>query len=293
MNNNKDPKTCLYQIAPSANYMMGFVLIMRENNAIVIDGGRAADMPRLKEYIGRRKIKAWIMTHPHEDHVGGLISELERNGGCDFDVEAFYYNFPPYEKWSALTERDVPCLSYFRDEINEILPAFLRVFHTIKDRAHVVAEGDSVTVDECRIDFIYTYKEGLYANPINDASLVFKITTPRTSVLFLGDLGADGGDILFRESAHLLRADIVQMAHHGHMNVGLEVYAAIAPSVCLWCCPDWLYEEKLMAPQTDYERIRGMGRSRLFGTELTRAWMDMLGVKTHYVSKDGTHEIEL
>ena len=286
-------KTLLYQIAPTGNYMMSFVIVTKENNAIVIDGGRPSDMPRLKEYIGGRKIKAWIMTHPHEDHLGGLVSELERNGGADFDVEAFYYNFPSYEKWSRLTERDVPCYSYFMDEINELLPAFLRVFPLIESRAHVVTKGDSVTIDECRIDFLYSFRDGMYSNPINDASLAFKLVTPRKSVMFLGDLGADGGDVLFEESGDLLRADIVQMAHHGHMNVGFEVYAAIAPTVCLWCCPDWLYEEKALFPQTDFERIRKMKRSRLFGTEMTRAWMDMLGVREHYVSKDGTHEIEL
>ena len=31
--------------------------------------------------------------------------------------------------------------------------------------------------------------------------------------------------MLYEESRDILKADIVQMAHHGHMNVGMEVYA--------------------------------------------------------------------
>ena len=129
---------------------------------------------------------------------------------------------------------------------------------------------------------------------MNDSSLVFKVITPNKSVLFLGDLGPEGGDELYWESRHLLKADMVQMAHHGHMNCGMEVYAAIRPEACLWCCPDWLYNEPEV-PQylADYERAKRMGRTRMYGTAVTRMWMDQLGVKTHYVTKDGTHRIVL
>lgn len=78
---------------------------------------------------------------------------------------------------------------------------------------------------------------------MNDSSLVFKLSTSNKSVLFLGDLGPEGGDTLYWESRHLLKADMVQMAHHGHINCGMKVYAAIAPKACLWCCADWLYNE--------------------------------------------------
>lgn len=40
---------------------------------------------------------------------------------------------------------------------------------------------------------------------MNDSSLVFKVTTPNKTVLFLGDLAFDGGDILFRELRHKLK----------------------------------------------------------------------------------------
>ena len=144
------------------------------------------------------------------------------------------------------------------------------------------------------IDFIYSWHDGLYNNPMNDSSLVFKITSPNRSVLFLGDLGPDGGDVLFRESRHLLKSDIVQMAHHGHMNVSMEVYAEIAPEACMWCAPDWLYDEPVLPPYlADGERLMKNGRVRMYGTALTRKWMDILGVRKHYVTKDGTNEIVL
>ena len=129
---------------------------------------------------------------------------------------------------------------------------------------------------------------------MNDASLVFKITAPNKTVLFLGDLGPEGGDVLYEESRHLLKSDIVQMAHHGHMNIGMEVYAAIEPEACLWCCPDWLYNEpEIPTYLQDRQRLRNMQRERMYGTAVTRRWMDILGVKVHYVTGYGTNIIEL
>ncbi|MBO5069821.1 MAG: MBL fold metallo-hydrolase [Roseburia sp.] len=271
--------------------MMSFVLITKADNAIVIDGGRPEDMPLLKKYIDGRHISAWILTHPHEDHIGGFVDEMQKNAGADFDIERVYYNFPPYE---IINNHNVPDYDYYKTELNEILPEFLAIEPKLKDKAHITYQGESVCIDECKIDFIYSYHEGLTSNPMNDSSLVFKITTPNKSVLFLGDLGPDGGDLLFRESRHLLKSDIVQMAHHGHMNVGLEVYAEIAPEACLWCCPDWLYNEpeepKYLANR---KKLFEAGRIRMYGTALTRKWMDMLGVRQHYVTKDGTNCIEL
>lgn len=287
----KNSKTLMYQLTETSRYMMGFVIVTKENNAIVIDGGRPLDMPLLKKYIAGRHISAWILTHAHEDHISGFVDEIEKNGGCDFDIEKIYYNFPPY---SLIENHNVPDYKYFSEELNEMLPAFNKIEPKIRDMCHIVTQGEQIRVDECTIDFLFTFHDGLYSNVMNDSSLVFKLKTPNKSVLFLGDLGSEGGDFLFRESRHLLKSDMVQMAHHGHMNVGMEVYAEIMPEVCIWCCPDWLYNEPEIPEYLSHtEKHFHDGRMRLYGTAVTRKWMDILGVKKHYVSKDGTNEIEL
>jgi len=283
--------TTLYQLTETSIFMMSFVIVTKNENVIVIDGGRPADMPLLKEYIGGRHISAWILTHAHNDHISGFVDEMAKNGGADFDIETVYYNFPPYEMPEDV---HIPDPAYYKAELEEMLPAFLAAEPKFRDKAHIVKQGESVQIDECRIDFLYTWRPGLVTNLMNDSSLVFKVTTPNTSVLFLGDLGPDGGDLLFRESRHLLKSDMVQMAHHGHMNVSMEVYAAIRPRVCFWCCADWLYNEPEV-PQylSDAEILFKNGRIRMYGTAVTRQWMDILGAETHYVTKDGTNTVVL
>ena len=44
---------------------------------------------------------------------------------------------------------------------------------------------------------------------------------------------------------------------------------------------------------TNREKLRRMQRERMYGTAITRQWMDILGVKFHYVTKDGTNTLEL
>ncbi len=282
----------LHMLTETSEFMMGFVLVTDKDNCIIIDGGRPLDMPLLKETVAGRHISAWILTHAHLDHISGFVDEMEKNGGADFDIEKVYFNMPDYD--ALISNHNVPDYAYFKSELEDTLPKFNAVKEKFADKAHVVKQGETLTVDEVNIEFLYTFHDGLYSNLMNDSSLVFKITTPNTSVLFLGDLGPDGGDVLFSESHDKLKSDIVQMAHHGHMNVSMEVYAAIMPKACLWCCPAWLYDEPALPWYlSDRKRMFEMGRGRMYGTALTREWMDILGVKKHYVTKDGTQIIPL
>lgn len=285
-------KTEMYMLTETSEFMMSFVIVTKKNNVIVVDGGRQEDMPLLKQYVGGRHIAAWILTHAHSDHIGGFVEEMRQNGGADFDIGAVYYNFPDYD--SLIRKTDVPDLPYFREELNEMLPAFNAVKGAFADKAHIVQAGERCTVDEVNIEFLYAHRDGLYANLMNDASLVFKLSGEKKSVIFLGDLGPDGGDRLFREKKDELKADYCQMAHHGHMNVSMEVYAKILPEACFWCAPKWLYEEpEIPGYLADGVTLEKAGRIRMYGTALTRRWMELLGVKTHYVSGFGTCKVEI
>ena len=283
----------MYMLTETSPFMMSYVIITEQNNCIVVDGGMEADMPLLKEYVNGRKIKAWILTHAHDDHIYGFIGEMEKNGGSDFDIETIYYNFPDYD--ALIGNTNVPDYEYFCRELNNSLPRFNAIKHKFKDKEHIVEQGETIYIDEVKIEFLFTYHEGLYSNLMNDSSLVFKLSTSKKSVLFFGDLGPMGGDWLYRESRDKLKADIVQMAHHGHMNVGFEVYAAVSPSVCLWNAPIWLYEEKEIPDWMleDWWIDKDKTRVRMYGTAVTRKWMELLGVKEHYVTGNGTQKIML
>ena len=284
--------TKLYLLNEPSGLSMSYVIVTQQNNAIIVDGGQEPDMPLLKEIVGGRRVLAWILTHPHDDHIGGFKAEMLANGCQDLAPERIVYNAPTHDYVAALP--NFPDSNLARMDL-ACLPSFDAIRPLMGERSRVVQRGDRIQLDECEIHVLHVFHEENLANLLNDMSVVFTLTTPNKKVMFLGDLGAQGGDILLDESREYLKSDLVQMAHHGHCGVGMDVYAEILPQACMWNCPDWLYEEKEIIFTTEearaHERMRG--RSRGYGVKMTRKWMDLLGVKTHYVSKDGPLCIEL
>jgi beta-lactamase superfamily II metal-dependent hydrolase len=273
------PGTELILQTETSKFMMSVILKTSAGNAVVIDGGRAEDLPLLAELVGASPVKAWILTHPHPDHIAGFIHAVKEGFG-NLAPETVYYRFPPLD----LVEK------YHPKE-----PKALREFLEIEDRIRPLAvtpkEGDRFAVDELTFTVLLTFEEDDPIVPLrpedkssvcNNSSMIFRVEGPNRSVLFLADAGPQEGDRLFARHWRELRSDIVQMAHHGHCGVGPEVYIAAAPESCLWCCADWLYDEDpFVIPD------------RLCGTRMTRLWMDALGVKHHIVTKDGTQRLPL
>ena len=110
-----------------------------------------------------------------------------------------------------------------------------------------------------------------------------KVTDSKKSVLFLGDLGVEGGEKLLKNiSGEKLRADYVQMAHHGQNGVSKAFYEVVQPKYCLWPTPRWLW---------DNDNGGGKG-SGPWQTLEVRKWMAELGVEKHYVSADGLYRLE-
>ena len=270
----------LTMLTEHSPFMMGFVFVTEKDRAVVIDGGRPADMPYLFELIGSRRIAAWIMTHPHFDHISGF-NEVMRSPANRERVEGVYFNFPS-------VDFVLKCEPQF---VTPEAPCSVRDFEALKplfgDKLHEVNAGDSLDIDELHFDFLFAGGERFYLPKpnlaVNESSIVFRVTAAgHKSVLFLGDLGPEGGRELLKTQKVNLPSDVVQMAHHGHSGVSEEVYRAISPSVCLWCAADWLYDEA----DVEFE-------PELWGTRHQRKWMDALGVKEHYVSGRGTQEIPL
>ncbi len=62
------------------------------------------------------------------------------------------------------------------------------------------------------------------------------------SLLFLGDLGREGGDKLLNGPyPKELNCDYLQVARHGQNGVRKDFYRSIKFRACLWSSPSWVY----------------------------------------------------
>lgn len=88
--------------------------------------------------------------------------------------------------------------------------------------------------------------------------------------MILGDLGVEAGDKLLKLQGDKVRADMVQMAHHGQNGAERRVYEAIGAKYALWPTPDWLWTNTINPAEP------GKGPWK---TLEVRQWMEALNTK--------------
>ena len=137
-----------------------------------------------------------------------------------------------------------------------------------KDEACPVKKGDEILVDDVCITVLNDRYEPddnhVGERDGNDASMVYRMLVNGVTILFTGDLQVDGGNhVLETVAKEDLKADIVQMAHHGQHAVTKEFYEAVSPKICLWPTPQWLWDNE----------------DGKYTTPETKAWMKELGVE--------------
>ena len=259
-------------LTETSEFMMSYVIYTRAGDCILVDGGRPEDIPLLRERVKGRRIRAWFLTHPHFDHISAFL-HLVREEDPDFAFKRVYCNFPTLA-YAAETD----------DDDGASLREFMALRPRFEERLTTVVTGDCIDIDEIHVEIVYHFDESyaFHHKTINDTSIAFRLSTPTSSVIFLGDLGPEAGDVLVKDPKVELQAEYCQMAHHGHGCVGPEVYMRINPRVCIWNAPLWLWEEG--DEEQDY---------RCYGVARTRYWMERLGITEHIVTGNGTAELVL
>lgn len=273
--------TKLVILGNTTPYQMFGAVIVTERSTLVLDGGLEEDANELFAVLqreGRGRVDAWFFTHPHHDHLGAFMA-LQRSHPELF-VGAIYHRFPsreilrlcPAHKAHGGIERQM------WEDVWDLFEGAL------KEKTHVLSLGETFSFDEVSLtvlrvmDPTYDTKK----NFVNNSSAVFRLDTPRTRVLFLGDLGTRGGeDLMAALPAEELYADYTQMAHHGQKGVNRAFYEYVKPRRCIWPTPEKIWDNV-------GEGGPGTGK---WDTAETRAWMREMGVTEHIIEKDGTQTV--
>lgn len=275
--------TAVYMLAPQSSVQMMSFILKSNDHMVVIDGGNNCDADYLFSYVKKLGgvVDGWFFTHPHSDHCNAFNTLME-NCPHELEIRGLYYSFLPME---CLCDGGDPGAPKSKDCQNAV-SSIIRMNAQIKKhglKVTTLQKGDVFTFGEMTFTVLRVADENMVSdNVINNSSAVLRLDANGKSMIFLGDLGVEGGlQLLDTTSPELLKADMVQVAHHGQKGVGREVYEAIDADYCFWCTPDWLWDND-----------RGLGYdTHTYKTIVTRGWLSDIGVKRHYVSKDGTHEV--
>ena len=264
----------LYQLpTKTSQQSMCYVIKTREGKIIVIDSGNIGDgsyvLSFLKQVTGKTvpHVDAWFFTHLHGDHTNAFYT-IATEYLDSITVDKFYYTFALDDEWYTSKGLSLGSVNNFRTAIAKF-PNSQKI---------TMVEGDRYVYDGFTFDVLLTMNSGfaIPTNYLNNTSTIIRMTAGAQTVLFLGDAGTEEGAFLLSKYGSALKSDFVQMAHHGQAGVEKDVYQAIAPTACLWPTPAWLYNNT----------------NGTYKTLEVRAWMEELGVKYHFIDKDGLQTIK-
>ena len=276
-------KTTLYMLTESSQkQMMSYVLQTYTGKLLVIDGGNKADAGHLLDKLiqlggNKPEICLWFLTHPHPDHIGAFLEIMAREDLIK--VNKVYSRFWSYDFYMnghgpIELELDSSALKGF-DEFTKRHGEICAKFE----------KGQQFSIDDVSIKILHVPEKPIYeGDKFNNSSSIFRLEVGGQRVLFLGDLAEEGGrQVMESVEPAELKAEIVQMAHHGQNGVGKEFYDAVSPKICLWNTPHWLWDND-----------NGYGyNSGPWKTLEVRRWMQDMGVTKNYISKDGDQAFPL
>jgi competence protein ComEC len=171
----------------------GDAILLRDGDrAILVDGGgsRGGDIggrALLPALLGEgvKHLDALVMTHPDNDHCGGLV-----------DISAY---LPVREVWMAPGWDRAGCAGRLLD-----LPGV---------RARFLSRGQRLTLGRWRLTVLHPTPDD--HKPVNERSLVLLAEANGRRALLTGDVEKGGERDLVDCCAQDLRADLLKVAHHG------------------------------------------------------------------------------
>lgn len=187
-------------------------LIMTEEASIVVDGGPTDNAAHTAQYIKNYvdKIDYMILSHPHEDHVGGSAEILS----------------------SIKTENVI------MTDLTSAAASFTRLLDALEVSGadvHIAHPGDTYSVGGMDILLLAPLE---YSDNMNDNSIVCKVSYKDTSALLAGDAETFSEDLMCAKYiSGELSADILKLGHHGsHTSTGAAFLAAVYPKYAIVSC---------------------------------------------------------
>jgi competence protein ComEC len=186
------------------------LLELPSGETMLIDGGERSAFSVLKEYLEDQyidRIDYLIATHPHADHIGGLIGIVD-----EFPIGKIY----------------MPQVAHNTKTFEELL-------ETIKKKGLKITAAKAGVAIETGGGFEAVFvapRNNDYDN-LNDYSAVLKLTHGQVAYLFTGD-AEEASEKEMLAAGENLKAEVLKVGHHGsNTSTTQEFLAAVSPGVAV------------------------------------------------------------
>lgn len=181
-----------------------------------------------------KSIKYILITHPHNDHYGGITTLIENN----IKIESIYMNMPTKKQMDR---------EYWGGSYDELLSIqTLAKKHHIQ--IHKVKIGDILKFDnESFMKVLYVYNgidTPVGSTDINDMSVISMLYHGNNKFLFTGDLNKKLGTYIAKDTLDI-HADILKAPHHGTEGFAPNsFFEKVSPKVLIVPSPKHLWFSK-------------------------------------------------
>ncbi|KKR23435.1 MAG: metallo-beta-lactamase superfamily hydrolase-like protein [Candidatus Peregrinibacteria bacterium GW2011_GWE2_39_6] len=187
-----------------------------DQNHILIDGGPDQSLlTQLGEVLPflQKNIDFMVLTHPHADHIFGLVEILKR-----YQVKAILFSGVNYS--------------------NPIYDEFLRIIQSQNIPLYVARANEDWQLGAINLDIVYPLKSllGISMENINNASVVIRLGYKGNHVLFTGDAESQVENEILKVGFNL-QAEVLKAGHHGSKTAsGEDFLDKVKPSLAIIQC---------------------------------------------------------
>lgn len=186
------------------------ILLQFNNKNVLIDAGDQDSGQTVESYLRSHGVKSLdlvVATHPHSDHIGGLLTVLN-----DFQVG------------QVLDSGQVHTTQTYED------------FLTLVDQKNIpfaVAErGQTIDLDPAIKIEIFSPPTTPFPSDLNQNSVVLKVTYNKVSFLLAGDAGFEAEDSM--AAGYDLKSTVLKVGHHGSSSsTGTSFLSEVRPDVAV------------------------------------------------------------
>jgi len=197
------------------------LIVAPDKSKILIDGGPdervlgelAAELPFYD-----RELDLVILTHPHADHLDGLLAVLERYAVKKVLISGVIHTASNYIKFlEELKKKNIPVEVAVSGKRFKFGEATLEILWPEKDLS---GERISGGANE--------------SGGLNDTSVVAQLIYGKNGFLFMGDAGTEVEGALLLSSKIQLRGNVLKIGHHGSTTASSEQFLGIvAPEAAI------------------------------------------------------------